>query len=220
MKIAVLGSHPQTKMQAPFGDPEWKIWACSPHNYSMGRLPRVDEWFELHKPAQDPDRVVKAEDWLEHFGEEGRITRTKDGKAIVVMPPTRPQDYLEWVRDEVSKQIPVWVRDTEFFAGASTWPDPEPAEFAPRGLFEFPEDDLKREFGPFSFTSSIAHILAMAVVARPEVIGIWGVMQASPTEYTYQRPGIQALLFEAHRRGIGVVVPDESGLFTPPDNQW
>jgi hypothetical protein len=51
MKVAILGSQPTTKLQAPFFDEDWKIWACSPHNYEHGLLPRVDEWFEVHKPA-------------------------------------------------------------------------------------------------------------------------------------------------------------------------
>jgi hypothetical protein len=30
---------------APFDNPEWEIWCCSPPNFD---LPRVDAWFELH----------------------------------------------------------------------------------------------------------------------------------------------------------------------------
>ena len=30
--IAILGSHPATVMNAPFGDASWLIYACSPHN--------------------------------------------------------------------------------------------------------------------------------------------------------------------------------------------
>jgi hypothetical protein len=45
MKIAVMGSAPSSRHQAPFDDPEWEIWCCSPPNFD---LPRVDAWFELH----------------------------------------------------------------------------------------------------------------------------------------------------------------------------
>jgi hypothetical protein len=45
MKIAVMGSAPSSRLLAPFSDPEWEIWACSPPNYD---LPRVDAWFEVH----------------------------------------------------------------------------------------------------------------------------------------------------------------------------
>ncbi len=46
MKVALVGSAPSSNLLAPFADPSWKIWACSPNN--MRVLPRVDCWFELH----------------------------------------------------------------------------------------------------------------------------------------------------------------------------
>jgi hypothetical protein len=45
LKIACLGAAPSSRLLAPFNDPSWEIWACSPPNYN---LPRVDAWFELH----------------------------------------------------------------------------------------------------------------------------------------------------------------------------
>ncbi len=45
-KIAVVGSAPSSRLLAPYSDPSWKIWACSPAN--QGKLPRIDAWFELH----------------------------------------------------------------------------------------------------------------------------------------------------------------------------
>ncbi len=45
MKIACLGAAPSSRLLAPFQDPTWEIWACSPPNFN---LPRVDAWFELH----------------------------------------------------------------------------------------------------------------------------------------------------------------------------
>ena len=83
----------------------------------------------------------------------------------------------------------------------------------------YPEDVIKAEFGPFTFTSSIAYMLAKAIedcraqnIAR---IGLFGIMQASQNEYAYQRPGIQNLIVEACRRGIEVTAPQESRLFEP-----
>lgn len=45
MQIALLGSAPSSMRLAPFNDPDWEIWACSPMNYTA---PRVDAWFEIH----------------------------------------------------------------------------------------------------------------------------------------------------------------------------
>ena len=46
-KIAVLGSAVSSVGMAPFNEPDWEIWGCSPANKG---LPRVDVWFELHNP--------------------------------------------------------------------------------------------------------------------------------------------------------------------------
>lgn len=47
MKIALLGSAPSSVRLAPFTDPTWTIWGCSPGLYPLAR--RLDEWFELHR---------------------------------------------------------------------------------------------------------------------------------------------------------------------------
>lgn len=46
MKVAIIGTAPGSRAVGPYGDPSWKIWACSQGN--QGQLPRVDAWFELH----------------------------------------------------------------------------------------------------------------------------------------------------------------------------
>lgn len=47
--IAILGGAPSSCNLAPFGDPNWEIWACSPGNWAS---PRVDAWFEMHSLAR------------------------------------------------------------------------------------------------------------------------------------------------------------------------
>ncbi len=44
-KIAIIGSAASSVALAPYGDPSWEIWGCSPSNQAA---PRVDVWFELH----------------------------------------------------------------------------------------------------------------------------------------------------------------------------
>src|SRR3990167_6788901 len=34
-KIAVIGTAPSSRMLAPFNDPSWKIWSCSPGNMEI-----------------------------------------------------------------------------------------------------------------------------------------------------------------------------------------
>jgi hypothetical protein len=65
-KIAIVGCYPETWEKAPFGDNNWEIWGFSRRN--MGKLPRVDKWFELHENSQFPryESEVKGyvTDWL------------------------------------------------------------------------------------------------------------------------------------------------------------
>lgn len=46
MKVALIGSAPASVRLAPYHDPAWKIWACSPGTY--GVIPRCDAFFEMH----------------------------------------------------------------------------------------------------------------------------------------------------------------------------
>lgn len=53
-KVAILGKLP-TKFEAPFGDPEWDIWAF---NYHKEKLPRVTQWFDIHQHKPNPEAVI------------------------------------------------------------------------------------------------------------------------------------------------------------------
>lgn len=62
-KVALIGTAPSSRMLAPFGDPSWEIWACSPGN--QGVLPRVDVWFELHGNLMWPENKHYGEPYIE-----------------------------------------------------------------------------------------------------------------------------------------------------------
>ncbi len=62
LKIAIIGTAPSSRSLAPFSDPTWKIWACSPGNMNM--LPRVDAWFEIHGSMLWPDHKHYGEPYL------------------------------------------------------------------------------------------------------------------------------------------------------------
>ena len=62
LKVALIGTAPSSRMLAPFDDPSWKIWACSPGN--MNALPRVDAWFEIHGNMLWPENKHYGEPYL------------------------------------------------------------------------------------------------------------------------------------------------------------
>lgn len=47
MKIALIGTAPSSVRLAPYSDPSWQIWACSPGTYPI--IPRAEAFFELHR---------------------------------------------------------------------------------------------------------------------------------------------------------------------------
>lgn len=63
LKIALIGTAPSSRMLAPFNDPSWQIWACSPGN--MNTLPRVDVWFELHSNLLWPEHESYGKPYIE-----------------------------------------------------------------------------------------------------------------------------------------------------------
>lgn len=66
MQIAILGTAPSSVRLAPFGDPSWQIWACSPGTFPI--LPRCDAFFELHR--QEPPVIGKADKQVPWFSPE------------------------------------------------------------------------------------------------------------------------------------------------------
>jgi hypothetical protein len=63
LKVALIGTAPSSRMLAPYSDPTWKIWACSPGNMNM--LPRVDLWFELHSNLLWPEHENYGRPYIE-----------------------------------------------------------------------------------------------------------------------------------------------------------
>jgi hypothetical protein len=59
-KIALLGSAPSSVQLAPFNDPSWEIWGCSPGAYPHAK--RVNAWFEIHR-WQPPEGYTGAVPW-------------------------------------------------------------------------------------------------------------------------------------------------------------
>jgi hypothetical protein len=64
-KIAIIGSATASTLLAPYRDPSWAIWGCSPGVY--GLAPRRDVWFETHRwEPQEPGFAgdPKAKPWF------------------------------------------------------------------------------------------------------------------------------------------------------------
>lgn len=106
LKIALIGTAPSSRMLAPFNDPTWTIWGCSPGN--MNVLPRVDAWFEIHGNLHWPE--------YKHYGEP-YIAWLKELKVPVYM---QNQFYvpnaLTFPREELIKEFGPY-----FFTSSFAW---------------------------------------------------------------------------------------------------
>jgi hypothetical protein len=196
--IAICGSQPVTKMSAPFGDPGWLIYACSPDNspYGMngecGPLPRVDQFFELHAPIEDPSRPFAYLNW------------------VASLP-------FVWMRDARALK-------SGLFKGALPYPERQlfgTLTKLPNGSV-VPTGD--GEFCPEGFSSSIGYMIAKAIVdcqgmGIPE-IALYGILQRGKQEYEKHRTGTKVMLWHARQRGIKTAVASESGLLEGPDGNW
>jgi hypothetical protein len=163
----------------------------------------------MQTPFDDPSVFIYA--CSPHNFEHRRLPRF-DAWCELHRPiedPTRAFAYLNYV----STLPVVWMRDKRAMTSGCF-----------KGARPYPEKEMKDRFGPFTFTSSIAYILAKAIDDCEKhgikQIGLWGIMQASQNEYAYQRPGLQNLIWEATKSGIKVIAPQESKLFEPPNEKW
>lgn len=74
----------------------------------------------------------------------------------------------------------------------------------------------KSGFDASTFSSTIAYMMALAIMQGADVIGLWGVDMSATEEWFFQRSGCQAMINIAKSVGIQVVVPPESDLMRPP----
>lgn len=166
MKIAIVGSAPSSAGLAPYDDPSWTIWACSPG--AIPHVRRFDAWFELHYyTPQD----------LKYCGMD--------------------EGYLGWLRQ---CPAPIYMMDVYEDIRQST---------------KYPKDEVQKRFGEYFYTSSIAWMLAFAIMACPEEIALYGVDMASRDEYGYQRAGCHHFITIARLHGIKVTAPVQSDILRP-----
>jgi hypothetical protein len=106
LKVALIGTAPSSRMLAPYNDPSWQIWGCSPGNQNT--LPRVDLWFELHSNLLWPE--------YEHYGRP-YIEWLKQQKFPVFMQDqSQVPNALIFPRDEIVEQF-----GDEFFTSSFAW---------------------------------------------------------------------------------------------------
>lgn len=93
LKIALIGTAPSSRMLAPFADPSWKIWSCSPGN--MGALPRVDLWFEIHGNLLWPEHVSYGQPYIEWLNKQTFPIYMQDNSLVPKAMPFPKAEMVE-----------------------------------------------------------------------------------------------------------------------------
>jgi hypothetical protein len=179
-KVAILGSAPSSLLLAPFDDPSWEIWGCSPGLYPHAK--RVNAWFEIH--------------------------RWEPGK------PWFSPEYISWMG---KLQAPVhMIQPVPEIPNSIAYPV-DHILTAPYGHMVNRKGEWReKRFDRSNFSSSIAWMMALAMLAEVDVIGLWGVDMSAQEEWFFQRSGCQNMIDAAKSIGIQIVCPPESDLLRPP----
>ena len=106
LKIALIGTAPSSRMMAPFGDPSWQIWSCSPGN--MNTLPRVNAWFEIHGNLLWPEN--------KHYGEPYIEWLKKQPFPVYMQDQSLVPNAIVFPKDEMVKQF-----GGDFFTSSFAW---------------------------------------------------------------------------------------------------
>ncbi len=70
-KICLVGTAPSSFRLAPFNNPDWDIWCCSPGTWAA-QPPRIDQFFELHR--WEPGQQWMSKEYCEFLMEfEGKV---------------------------------------------------------------------------------------------------------------------------------------------------
>jgi hypothetical protein len=90
LKVAILGTAPSSRDKAPYNDPSWQIWSCSPGN--MG-VPRVDVWFEIHNNLLLPENISYGGPYIEWLKQQKFPIYMQDN-SLVPNAIALPKDEL------------------------------------------------------------------------------------------------------------------------------
>jgi len=175
LKIALVGTAPSSRMLAPFNDPTWKIWVCSPGN--QGIIPRADAWFELHGNLLWPENAHYGAPYIEWLKNLKIPVYMQDQKYVpnaIVFP--KDEMVREFGRDFFTSSF-AWMMALAIYQGAS--------EIALYGIDMASRDEYILQRPGFYFFKHIAEQRGIKVSAPHESDimqppGLYGFSEVTP----------------------------------------
>jgi len=80
LKVALVGTAPTSRLLAPFSDPSWEIWVCSPGN--MVGIPRITRWFEIHDNYLWPEHVAYGPNYINWLRQQSFPIYMQNNKLV------------------------------------------------------------------------------------------------------------------------------------------
>jgi hypothetical protein len=170
LKVALIGTAPSSRMLAPYNDPSWQIWGCSPGNQNA--LPRVNVWFELHSNLLWPEHEAYGRPYIEWLKAQSFPVYMQD-QTLVPRALVFPKDEMvAEFGDSFFTSSFAWMMALAMKMGA--------AEIALYGIDMASRDEYIRQRPGFFFFKHMAERRGIKVSAPHES----DIMQ-SPALYAY-----------------------------------
>jgi hypothetical protein len=170
LKVALIGTAPSSRMLAPYNDPSWQIWGCSPGNQNV--LPRVNVWFELHSNLLWPEHEAYGRPYIEWLKAQSFPVYMQD-QTLVPRALVFPKDEMvAEFGDSFFTSSFAWMMALAMKMGA--------AEIALYGIDMASRDEYIRQRPGFFFFKHMAERRGIKVSAPHES----DIMQ-SPALYAY-----------------------------------
>jgi hypothetical protein len=106
LKVALVGTAPSSRLLAPFNDPTWEIWVCSPGN--MSGIPRVSRWFEIHNNYEWPEHASYGPSYLQWLRQQPFPIYMQDQKTV--------PNATVYPKDDMLKEF-----GPDFFTSSFAW---------------------------------------------------------------------------------------------------
>lgn len=189
--VALVGFSESSRHLAPYDDPDWEIWGCN-HVFAQEGVKRIDVGFEIH----DLEELEIKYAAIEEVGWPGYLEQLAELPTV-------------WMKEEHadvpgSKRFPIEHLRLEF---------PYFEEFAEPLSPNGPRPNRART----TFKSTLSYMVAMAILAKPQRLAVYGVDMIVDFEWGFQRHNMQFLLGWAAGTGIDVLIPAECALMKEED---
>ena len=185
-KVCIVGFASSSRDLVPYQDQSFEIWSLN-HAYQF--VQRWDRWFEVH-----PFNLFTKSVMREGVANDG-------------------DTHLKWLAQEPEGGRPIYCQERFKEIPASV-------RFPREEINDWVKHDCGRSETPLPqgyylddyYTSSISHMLSLAMYEGFKEIHLYGVDMCQTEEYFYQRAGCEAWIDLARGLGIRVYIPAESAL--------